>query len=70
MLSLPSTFEPILLSFSCAFTEPTFQRMLLLCVGGVLARGRKTVTNMIWTMRGMMDGHFSDYHRVFSRAPW
>lgn len=70
MLSIPSTFAPLLLSFSCAFTEPTFQRMLLLCVGGILARGRRTVTNMIWTMRSLMDGHFSDYHRVFSRATW
>jgi hypothetical protein len=70
MLSLPSAFERILLSFSFAFTEPTFQRMLLLSVGGILARGRRTVTNMIWTMRSMIDGHFSDYHRVFSRASW
>lgn len=70
MLSLPSTFQAILLSFSAAFTEPTFQRMLLLCIGGILARGRRTVTNMIWTMRSALDGHFSDYHRVFSRASW
>lgn len=70
MLSLPSAAEPLLLSLSVAFTQPTFQRMVPLIVGAILAMGRRTVTNILWTMRGVVRGHPSTYHRVFSRAVW
>jgi hypothetical protein len=70
MLSFPSAAEPLLMSLSVAFTAPTFQRFLLLCVGAMLARGRRTVAEILWTMRGLVAGHSSSYHRVFSRAVW
>lgn len=70
MLSLPSAAEPILMSLSVAFTQPTFQRILPLIVGAILAMGRRTVTGVLWTMRGVVRGHHSTYHRVFSRAVW
>jgi hypothetical protein len=70
MLSLPSAFQDFLMSFSVAFTAPSFPRMLAVCVGLVLARGRSTVTEALRTLRGVAEGHFSDYHRLFSRAPW
>ena len=70
MLPLPQVAEPLLISFSIAFTEPTFNRILPLLVGAVLTRGRRTITAILWTMRGLVPGHISDYHRVFSRAPW
>jgi hypothetical protein len=44
-----------------------------LFVGLVLACGRRTVTGALWTARALCRrrrGHFSDYHRVFSRARW
>jgi len=64
MLSIPSAAEPILMSLSIAFTQPTFQRILPLTVG------RRTITAVLWTMRGLLSGHPSTYHRVFSRAVW
>ena len=70
MLSLPKVAEPLLREFSIAFTKPTFQRALLLFVGFVLTCGRHTVTRTLWTARSLCRGHFSDYHRVFSRARW
>ena len=70
MLILPSAAESILLSFSCAFTQPTFRRMLCLSTGAILTHGRRTVTSMMWTMRCVTQGHFTNYHRVFSRASW
>jgi len=70
MLALPSAAEPLLMSFSIAFAEPTFQPSLELVVGAVLTLGRRTVTAMLWTMRGLSRGHPSTYHRVFSRAVW
>jgi len=70
MLCLPSAAEPLLMSLSVAFTQPTFQRIVSLLVGAVLTTGRRTVTGVLWTMRGVIGGHHSDYHRVFSRAVW
>jgi len=70
MLSIPSAAEPLFMSFSIAFTEPTFQRILSLTIGGILTMGRRTVTAVLWTMRGVITGHPSTYHRVFSRAVW
>lgn len=70
MLSLPSAAEPILMSLSVAFTQPTFQRIVPLVVGAILTIGRRTVTGVLWTMRGVVRGHHSTYHRVFSRAVW
>jgi len=70
MFRLPQVAEPLLMSFSIAFTQPTFNRILPLLVGAVLTRGRRTITAILWTIRGLVPGHISDYHRVFSRAPW
>jgi len=70
MLCLPSAAEPLLMSLSVAFTQPTFQRVVPLCVGAILSLGRRTVTAMLWTLRGLIRGHPSSYHRVFSRAVW
>lgn len=70
MLSFPKVAEPLLSRFSIAFTKPTFTRAMLLLVGFVLTIGRHTVTRTFWTVRSLAGGHFSDYHRVFSRARW
>ena len=70
MFNLPSSAEPLFMSFSIAFTQPTFQRILPLAVGAILTTGRRTVSGVLRTMRGMVSGHFSSYHRVFSRAVW
>ena len=70
MLTLPSAAKQIIMSLSVAFTRPTFQRIVPLCVGAILASGRRTVTAILWTMRGVIRGHPSTYHRVFSRAAW
>jgi hypothetical protein len=70
MLVLPKAAEPLFDRFRVAFTRPTFERFVLLAVGAILAMGRRTTTAVCWTVRALLDGHLSDYHRVFSRAPW
>jgi len=70
MINLPSVAEPLLMSFSIAFTEPTFHRSLVVLVGAILAKGRRTITNLLWAVGDLAEGDPSDYHRVFSRAPW
>jgi hypothetical protein len=71
VLALPGAVESVLFRFSIAFTPRTFQRVALLFVGSVLALGRHTVTRALWAVRAVPHpGHFTDYHRVFSRARW
>jgi len=70
LIIVPSVAEQLFVQFSSAFTQPTFQRVLPLAIGAIIAIGRRTVTAVLWTMRAVIDGHCSTYHRVFSRASW
>jgi hypothetical protein len=70
MLTLPSAAEPLLSRFSVCFTKPTFQRAMVLFLGFVLTPGRRTLTHVLQTIQCLCNGHFTDYHRVFSRARW
>jgi hypothetical protein len=70
MFTIPQAAEPLLSSFSCAFTRPSFQRAMVLLIGAILTLGRRTVTGVLWTVRSIAPGHFSSYHRLFSRARW
>jgi hypothetical protein len=54
MLPLPQVTEPLLMSFGVAFTEPTFNRLLPLLVGTVRVPGRRAITSIRWTMRGLV----------------
>ena len=70
MIAIPRSAEPMVKSFSEAFTRPTYPRMVFLAVGLILTFGRRTVAAVLWTLRGWAEGHSSTYHRVFSRAVW
>ena len=43
-LSLPAAAQPLFDRFSVAFSQPTFQRFVLLAIGSILAMGRRTTT--------------------------
>lgn len=43
-MSLPSPIIQVLFHFRPAFTRPTWDKALVLVVGTILARGRRTVT--------------------------
>ena len=70
MFEFPRAAEPLIDSFSIAFTRPTFKRFLTLLAGAVLATGQRTITEVQWAVQGIVPGHFSSFHRVFSRARW
>src|ERR1044072_672848 len=70
MFPLPAAAEPLLLALTVPFTQATGPRFLLLTVGAILTTGRRTVTRIVTTARPLLQGHFSTYHRVFSRASW
>jgi hypothetical protein len=67
---LPPEAHPLVSALVFTFTAPTYQRFSTLLVGAVLTTGRRTVTNLIRTLRHLAPGHLTDYQRVFSRAPW
>jgi hypothetical protein len=67
---IPPVAEKILGPVSLAFTRPTAARFLLVVIGLILTFGRRTVTGVLWTMRIWIGGHYSTYHRLFSRARW
>lgn len=56
MLSLPSAARSVLMSFSLTFARPTFRRVILLAVGAILTMRSRTVTGVLWTLRGVVGG--------------
>jgi DDE superfamily endonuclease len=61
---------PLLEAFRPLFTAPTWNRMLTLLRGTLLARGRRTVTAALWQTGHEQDPHFSAFHQVLNRARW
>jgi hypothetical protein len=70
MRSIPRAAEPLIQPFAPAFTRPTYQRFVVLLFAAILTTGRRTVTNLLRTVRGLAPGHPSSYHRVFSKRRW
>lgn len=67
---LPPEAHPLVQVLALHFTSPTYQRVAVLLVGALLTTGRRTVANLVRTLRHLAPGHLTDYQRVFSRAPW
>src|SRR5690242_976506 len=70
MLVLPSAAEPLVGRAREAFTRPSFERFVLLCVGAIVTFGRRSVSRILWTTSSAAKGHPSSYHRLFSKARW
>ena len=67
---LPPEAHALVQVLALHFTRPTFQRLSTLLVGALLTTGRRTVANLLRTLRHLAPGHRTDYQRVLSRAPW
>ncbi len=67
---LPHSLATLLTPFRDAFTRPTWQKVLVLLEGTLLASGRRTVTAALRTMGLQQMKHFNGYHHVLSRARW
>src|SRR5437870_7000073 len=67
---LPSPIITVLAHFEPLCTAPTWKKVVILFVGTVLARGRRTVTTALRQMGLQMDRHFSGFHQVLNRARW
>ena len=69
-MSLPTPIIQVLLHFRPAFTQPTWHKALVLLVGTILARGRRTVTAALKQMGLHDDPDFTLFHQVLNRASW
>ena len=69
-MNIPVCAMPVLTMFRPAFSTPTYHRFCVLALAAVLTTGRRTVTNLLRTVREKAPGHMSAYHRVFSQRRW
>ena len=67
---LPPEARPLVGALVFSYTSPTYQRFSALLVGAVLTTGRRTVANLLRTLRHLAPGHRTSYQRVLSRARW
>src|SRR3954471_6411647 len=67
---LPPEAHSLLLTLAPAFTNPTYYRFATLLTAAILTTGRRTVANLLRTLRHLAPGHPTTYRRVLSRAPW
>ena len=67
---LPPEAHPLVQVLAPHFTSPTYQRASALLVGAILTTGRRTIANLLRTLRQLAPGHPTAYRRVLSRAPW
>ncbi len=69
-MSLPNPIIQVLQHFRPAFTRPTWDKALVLVVGTLLARGRRTVTAALKQMGLHDEADFTLFHQVLNRASW
>ncbi len=67
---LPPEAQTLVQLLAPAFTTPTAQRFSTLLVAAIVTTGRRTIANLVRTLRHLAPGHRTDYQRVLSRAPW
>lgn len=64
--AIPAAAEPLVDSIRTCFTRPTLPRFLLLMCGLIVTMGRHTVSHALVAIEPLMDGHWSNYHRIYS----
>jgi hypothetical protein len=61
---------PLLAEIAPVFTQPTYRRFVFLMLAAILTTGRRTVANVVRTLRALAPGHRTSYQRVLSQARW
>lgn len=67
---LPPEIIPVLVHFAPAFTQPTYRKGVVLVIGMILARGRRTVTAALRAAGLQQDKQWAKYHHLLNRARW
>ena len=67
---MPARFAALIITFAPLFVQRSWLHAQVLLVGAILAPGRRTVASVLQITGHTHDPHFTNYHRVLSRAPW
>jgi hypothetical protein len=59
-------FDPL----APAFTRPAFLRFVVLLLAAILTLGGRNVAKLLRTLGELAPGHFTSFHRLFSRCRW
>jgi hypothetical protein len=70
MLTLPETYDTLIMTFTPLFTKRLWSRVRVLLVGSILVPGQRTVAAVLRVMGLGGERHFQNYHRVLNRAVW
>jgi hypothetical protein len=68
--AVPEPARALFDSLACAFTRPTFLRLVVLALATILTIGGRTICNLLRTLGALAPGHPSSYHRVFCKRRW
>jgi DDE superfamily endonuclease len=70
MFSVPDAAEPLVAATREAgvFSRPTFARFIALMTGMIVSMGRRTVSHALVAIGRIRQGHWSNYHRLYSSA--
>lgn len=66
----PAAILAYLLPFSVLFSRPVWKNALVLILGAILARGKRTVTSCLRVMGLKSEVNYPKYHWVLSHAKW
>jgi hypothetical protein len=67
---LPPEIITVIAHFAPAFTQPSYRKVLVLLVGTILARGRRTVTTALRSVGLQQHKQWAKYHHLLNRARW
>jgi hypothetical protein len=70
MLPVPPILMRWLAPFAAFFTKPTWDRVLVLATGAILAPGRRTVTAQLSVLGRREEADFARFHGVLNPARW
>lgn len=70
MMTIPQEALVVLSQFAFAFTQPTYQRFLVLVIASILTTGRRNIANVVRTLSYLASGDPCSYNRFLSEARW
>lgn len=70
MLDLPTQILNILALFSPLFSRPVYKNVVILFVGHILSKGRRTIADILRTIDLKNLKNFSKFHWILSGAKW
>ena len=70
MLDLPVQILNVLAIFSPLFSRPIYKNVILLFVGHILTKGRRTIADVLRTLDLKNIKNFSKFHWILSEAKW